>query len=389
MMRRLQCMLLLSFLLLPMSAAFAHKPSDSYLSLEVAGRQIEGQWDIALRDLDFALGLDSDGDGRLTWGEVRSQHGRIAAYAFSRLTIAGGAQPANMAPGGGLCTVSVVGQLIDHHTDGAYAVLRFHGECATAPERLTVAYRLFADTDAQHKGLLRIQQGANVQTAILGADHPQQVLYLDGGTTSRRRGFFEYMALGVQHIWAGFDHILFLISLLLPAVLVRSGHGWRQAGSLRAAAIEVCKVVTAFTLAHSLTLSLAALELVSLPSRLVEAAIAASVIVAAVNNLIPFMLRKRWVAAFGFGVIHGFGFASVLAGLGLPAGAMLLSLAGFNLGVELGQLAIVAVFLPLAYALRATWFYRRTVLQGGSAAIALLAGIWLLERALDMKLTGI
>lgn len=391
MMRRLQYMLL-SLLLLPTSAAFAHKPSDSYLSLEVTGRQIEGQWDIALRDLDFALGLDSDGDGRLTWGEVRSQHGRIAAYALSRLSISDGAQPAATAPvrsGGGLCTVGIVEQLIDRHTDGAYAVLRFHGECATAPERLAVAYRLFADTDAQHKGLLRIRQGASVQTAILGADHPQQVLHLDGGATSRRRGFFEYMELGVQHIWAGFDHILFLISLLLPAVLVWSGHGWRQAGSLRVAAIEVCKVVTAFTLAHSLTLSLSSLELVSLPSRLVEAAIAASVIVAALNNLVPFMLRKRWVAAFGFGLIHGFGFASVLAGLGLPAGAMLLSLVGFNLGVELGQLAIVAVFLPLAYALRATWFYQRPLLHGGSAAIALLAGVWLLERALDMKLTGI
>ncbi|WP_229506313.1 HupE/UreJ family protein [Massilia sp. BJB1822] len=382
---------LLPLMLLLAPAAVAHKPSDSYLSLELKGRQIEGQWDIALRDLDFAIGLDSDGDGQLTWEEVRSHHGRIAAYALSRLNISAEARPEGAAPvrSAGTCVLGAGGQLIDRHTDGAYAVLRFHGECAAAPERLKIVYRLFADTDAQHKGLLRVQQGASVQTAILGVDHPQQVLHLDGGDASQGRAFFDYARLGVQHIWAGFDHILFLISLLLPAVLVWSGHGWRQAESLRSAAIDVCKVVTAFTLAHSVTLSLSALELVSLPSRLVEAAIAASVIVAALNNLFPFLLRKRWMAAFGFGLVHGFGFASVLAGLGLPAESMLLSLAGFNLGVELGQLAIVAIFLPLAYALRATWFYRRPVLQGGSAAIALLAGIWLLERALDLKLAGI
>ena len=115
-------------------------------------------------------------------------------------------------------------------------------------------------------------------------------------------------------------------------------------------------VVTAFTLAHSITLTLAALRLVELPSRLVESAIAASVVLAAVNNLVPVVERRRWMVAFAFGLIHGFGFASVLAELGLPQETLVLSLLGFNLGVELGQLAIVAVFLPTAYALRNTRF---------------------------------
>ncbi|MBB3121390.1 HupE/UreJ family protein [Pseudoduganella violacea] len=385
MMRRLKNLLLISLLMLPVSAAFAHKPSDSYLSLELKGRQIEGQWDIALRDLDFVLGLDSDGDGRLTWGEVRSHHGRIAAYALSRLDISTGAAPGHAS---GMCQIGAGELLIDRHTDGSYAVLRLHGECAAVPAQLKLSYRLFSDTDAQHRGLLRIRLGESVQTAILGGDRPQQTVQANGGT-ARWHAFLEYARLGVQHIWAGFDHILFLLSLLLPAVLVWREHGWRQADSLSAATIDVCKIVTAFTLAHSITLSISALELLALPSRLVEAAIAASVIVAALNNLVPFMLRKRWMAAFGFGLVHGFGFAGVLAGLGLPAGSTLLSLAGFNLGVELGQLAIVALFLPLTYVLRATWFYQRALLRGGSAAIALLASVWLLERSLDMQLAGI
>jgi len=124
----------------------------------------------------------------------------------------------------------------------------------------------------------------------------------------------------------------------------------------------------------------------SLPSRLVESLIAASVILAALNNLWPLVHRWRALVAFGFGLIHGFGFASVLADLGLAQGALVLSLVGFNVGVELGQLAIVALFLPLAYLLRRGVFYRRVVMAGGSVIIALLAMVWFAERAFDLKL---
>ncbi len=143
-------------------------------------------------------------------------------------------------------------------------------------------------------------------------------------------------------------------------------------------------MVTAFTLAHSITLSLAALEIISLPSRLVESAIAASVVFAALNNLRGTIESKRWVMAFAFGLIHGFGFASVLADLGLPQGALVLALVGFNAGVELGQLAIVAVFLPLAFALRGTSFYRVGVLKAGSVLVAMLAAWWLVQRLFDL-----
>jgi len=149
---------------------------------------------------------------------------------------------------------------------------------------------------------------------------------------------------------------------------------------------DVLKVVTAFTIAHSITLSLAALSVIALPSRLVESTIALSVVLAALNNLKPLVAERRWAVAFAFGLIHGFGFASVLTDLGLPQGALLLALVGFNFGVELGQLAIVCAFLPLAYALRDSWFYRRVVFAGGSAAIALLASVWLTERVFNLKL---
>jgi len=167
-------------------------------------------------------------------------------------------------------------------------------------------------------------------------------------------------------------------------VLVRKGGQWTPAPSFRGAFTDVVKVVTAFTIAHSITLTLAASGLVALPPRLVESAIALSVALAALNNLFPVVGNARWAVAFGFGLIHGFGFANSLADLGLPAGSLALSLAGFNAGVELGQLAIVAGFLPIAFAMRASWSYRRVFVAGGSVAIVAVASVWLVGRALDI-----
>jgi hypothetical protein len=356
----------------------AHKPSDSYLTLAVDGDHIAGQWDIALRDLDFALGLDANQDGDITWGEVKAKHADIAAYALSRLRLGPLSAP---------CPIRAVEQLVDNHSDGAYTVLRFDATCAAAPKTLTVDYRLFFDLDPQHRGLVRLEYQGTTRAGILSAEQPEQKFTL--AELSKWAQFEDYGREGVWHIWTGFDHILFLLSLLLPAVLVRSrspGRRWEAAQGFRAAFVDVVKVVTAFTLAHSITLSLAALGVVSLPSRWVESAIALSVVLAALNNLCPVVYQKRWGIAFCFGLIHGFGFASVLADLGLPQESLLLALVAFNLGVELGQLAIVAVFLPVAYALRATGLYQRVIFVYGSGAIALVALVWLVQRALNLQL---
>jgi hypothetical protein len=380
-----RCWTSLLILLAVALPASAHKPSDSYLRLETQAKSqagapdVRGEWDIALRDLDYAIGLDADNDGQLTWDEVKARHDAIAAYALARLHLERGGAP---------CTLQAGAQLVDRHTDGAYTVLAFGARCPRTGA-LALDYRLFADVDPQHKGLVSVREGAGsnatVRTLVLGSDNPRA--QLDDGAA---QGFLSYVRHGMFHIWIGYDHILFLLSLLLPAVLVLDGAGWRAqwraVDGPRAALADVLKIVTAFTLAHSITLSLAALGLVSLPSRWVESAIALSVLLAALNNVLPVARGRRWAAAFLFGLIHGFGFASVLADLGLQPGALAASLVGFNVGVEIGQLAIVAVFLPLAYLLRSTWFYRRVVLVGGSGLIMLVAALWMSERLFDLKL---
>ncbi len=355
--------------------AQAHKPSDSYLTLTVGAQGITGQWDIALRDLDFAIGLDADGDGNITWGELRAKHADIAAYALARLAVQGD---------GAACAIAPGGQLVDDHTDGAYTVIALKVDCPKPPAALALSYRLFADLDPQHRGLLKLESHGQTRTAVLGPQAPTQTFELQ--TISLVDQFLAYAREGVFHIWIGYDHILFLLSLLLPAVLLWRAGVWHAAASFRAGFIDVLKIVTSFTVAHSITLSLATLGVVSLPSRWVESAIAASVVLAALNNVVPVFRGRRWTVAFGFGLIHGFGFASVLADLGLPQGALLLALVGFNLGVEVGQLTIVSAFLPLAFGLRRTWLYQRLVLVSGSLLIALIAGIWLAERVFNFKL---
>ena len=356
-------------------ASHAHKPSDSYLTLGVGGAVIVGQWDIAVRDLDFALGIDADGDGNITWGELRTRHEDIAAYALGRLVLEAD---------GHRCMTLPTGHEVDEHTDGAYEVLRFKAVCATAPQTLAVSYLLFFDIDAQHKGLLHLLSQGVDRSAIFSVDLPIQKLELTQGGFLKT--LMEFGREGVWHIWLGFDHVLFLLSLLLPAVLVAGPGGWRPVEGFGMALRDVAKVVTAFTSAHSITLSLASLGVVSAPSRWVESAIALSVVLAALNNIWPFFRGRRWTVAFAFGLVHGFGFAAVLADLGLPRQMLATGLIGFNLGVEAGQMAIVAVFLPLAYALRKMWIYRRLVMVPGSALVAVLAGVWLMERAFALKL---
>ena len=356
--------------------AFAHKPSDSYLSLRLERDRIDGRWDIALRDLDAVLDLDRNEDGRIDWGEVRTREDEIDRYAAYRLGVA------TTAP----CALDITDHQIDRHSDGAYVVLALSGRCAERGP-LTIDYGLLFDVDAQHRGLLKLDivDGADSQvvTAVFPAERRQQTFPL--GRVPAWTQFAGYLRDGITHIAIGYDHLLFLLALLFPAVLIRRERAWVPVPTLGPAVGSVVKTVTAFTLAHSATLVLATLGVVSVPARLIESAIAASVLLTAIDNLVPVLPSKRWIVALVFGLVHGFGFASVLADLDLPRSALALSLVGFNLGVEIGQLVLVALFIPLAYLARRTALYQPVVVRGGSVVIAVLAAGWLVDRSLNLR----
>jgi hypothetical protein len=350
--------------------AQAHIASNGFLTLAVEGSRIEGSLELALRDAELAVGLDNNRDGRITWGELRSRQHDLELYLTSKLVIGDGTTR---------CSEEFGAVQVNERVDGNYLWMPFTAVCGSALTRLTVDYRLLQDVDPSHRGLLSATAWGTTQTAVLGGRAVARVIILDHPSTWR--AFTEYLDTGVWHIWSGIDHLLFLLSLLLPAVLRRRDGQWEAVALAKPAFLNILKVVTAFTVAHSITLSLAAFDVVRLPSRLTESVIAASIIVAALNNIFPKVVEGRWRIAFAFGLLHGFGFASVLADMGLPQGARVVSLVAFNLGVELGQIAVVLAVMPLAFAARSTTFYRRTVMRLGSSAIAALAFVWLVQRA--------
>jgi hypothetical protein len=372
------------------TTALAHKESDAYVNLRTDPanpNQLLGQFDVALRDLDFAVGIDGNHDGNITWGEVKAHRDAIERYVLPTLTIKGD---------GLTCQIAPTGQMIDAHSDGAYDVILFKALCdKEVPDQLTILYHLFQDIDPYHRGIISVYARGQMSGGVLGPQNPTTTLNLN--RPNRWRQFKSFVIDGIWHIWTGPDHLLFILSLLLPSVLICRRRPrtpfepgvWEPVERFWPAALELVKVISGFTVSHSVTLSLSVLGFVNLPSRLVESGIALSVIVAAFNNIYPVVTRRAWVVAFAFGFIHGLGFASALAGLKLPPVAMAVSLGGFNVGVELGQESVVMPLIMLAFALRHTAFYRVGVLRIGSWMIVAVATLWLCQRVFDVVIPGL
>ena len=362
--------------------AQAHKSSDSYLQLDARPGALALRWDIALRDLDVALDLDADADGKLTWGEIRTAWPRIEAYATARIAIEG-------------CPLEPGERGLERRSDGAYAVLHLSSSC-TLPSPPPIRYSLFAEVDPTHRGIAKVERpGEPVVLSVLdparsGAGGPAAAGPAASGASGSAAAAatpsrWQFLEEGIRHILGGYDHVLFLLCLLLPAVMRRRDCRWQSVERLSQAILPVAGIVTAFTVAHSITLALAALKLVSLPSGFIEPAIAVTIVLAAIDNVWPVFPVRRVVVTFFFGLIHGFGFASVLAELNLPTADFAWALLQFNLGLEVGQLMVVIAATAVLFGLRHRLRYAQVVIRGGSLVAMAIAGLWFVERVADVK----
>ncbi len=370
--------------------AWAHKASDAYLQITVQPHALTVRTDVALRDLDRELVLDTDGDGLLTWGEVRVRSAEIESLVDRNIVWQmrdASHQPCDAGPPAAL--------QLEQHSDGRYAVLQRTWTCRDDAASAALTYRLFGASDPTHRGILLWRDAEVPRTTVLAPGAPTLTLsWRDGDRPSADAEssgalWASLFRDGVHHIWVGVDHVLFLVVLLLPAVLRREAGHWVPAQAWRPAVGRVLGVVTAFTVAHSITLGLAVFEVVQPPSRWVESLIALSVLLAALNNVRPVMVKSSWRFTFVFGLVHGFGFASALKDLGLSRSELAAPLLLFNLGVEAGQLAIVSLLVPLAWWARRWTGYPRWVLGAGSVGVAGMAALWLVERVFDLQLLGL
>lgn len=376
-------LLLLVLVCLFAGVAHAHRLNEHYIYLDVAETSLKGRFDFALTDLDKIFALDTNADGKATPEEYRAKAAQVEAELESRLVFytTEATHP-----------VTVTGSETKRLGKRAFALVYFDvPSLDKVPTHLDVEYQQAYDNlESTHRSMLLIENNPWTKTEanesqvslIFAPGEERQQLSLIGPPWTKT--LITFIKHGVWHIWIGIDHILFIVSLLLPSVMILRGRQWEPVGDFRSAFIFVVKVVTLFTVAHSVTLSLAALGIVRLPERLVEAVIAASIIVVALNNIFPLFNRRIWFIVFGFGLFHGLGFANVLSPLGVEKGSLVMSLVGFNVGVEIGQLAIIAVVFPMLFLVRNWRPYQFRVLGLGSMALIAVSAFWFVERAFDL-----
>ena len=214
----------------------------------------------------------------------------------------------------------------------------------------------------------------------------ERSITVDAATDSTAT-FAEFFKVGVDHLLTGIDHLLFITMLLVPAMFRRapgplfSRSRWVPVDQFGRAFIETVKVLSAFTVAHALTLTSATIGYIHLPSQLIEASIALTILATAIDNVWHLLPERRWVFAFCFGLIHGFGFANALGPLALPPMALAIALLAFNLGLETVQIAVAALVLPFGFVARQRGWYRQFLLPAASAAVGLVALAWFTDRA--------
>jgi hypothetical protein len=375
-MTTLTALLAAALVLFAVPSASAHTQSYGFLTVAANDDSVSGRVELAIRDLDLAYDLDGDGNGSITWGEFRTREPTLVPALLDRISIDSRAGP---------CPLTGGPTLIDWRGGDAYAVVPFEGSCPSFGGRLGVGYDLLFEHDAQHRALAAITFAGRTHSVVMAAAANRVLL---DGSDEGAGLFFTFVAHGAHHIWVGYDHILFLITLLLGAVVTRQAGRWMPVDKLSAALFAVVKVVTSFTVAHSLTLGLAAFGVLRLPPVLTESVIAATIILAALNNIIPVVTRRIWLLALVFGLIHGVGFANVLADLDLPSDGLLTALLAFNLGVEFGQLVIVFAVLPLIVLIGRRPIYGRVALPVVSLAVALLGAMWLLDRTVGLAIVS-
>jgi len=385
--------------------SYAHKINQSYIYLKVYEGSVSGRFEITVKDLNKVIGTNFSND--VSVKELKSKFNLIEQYYKSRTEFSSSygkheiafLEPDILQVGGGL---------------GNFVQLNFNlSDTEKVPEKLDVKYAIDYNKYSNHTGLLIIEynwkagihNNESLPSLFFDSSNTEDTVNLSEG--SLMTGFIGMVKQGVWHIWIGIDHILFLFALILPSVIRRNDElspqpdkafsvvtpvailnpskaYWMPVEKFKPAFMYILKIVTFFTISHTITLGLAASQIILLPSRLVESIIALSIALAAYHNIQPIFKGKEWVIAFIFGLFHGFGFASVLSEL--RVGEYLgLTLFGFNLGVELGQVVVIIILFPILFFLRKSKSYNY-ILVYGSFLLIFISLYWFVERAFEYDL---
>jgi hypothetical protein len=367
----------LAAMLVLAGVAFAHNPDTSYARVIITDSAIEVRLTFDVFTLQKIVELDADRDQRVTRAELQRAAPAIQHFLRANVGLEVDGQPADLGEATAPAWPKDAGDALtaaDWHSVLSLITFPFRKSLTSPPHDVALAFDVFDAFGERHTVLGAFEHGGETHEVTFTQAEPDYLLdltYARSSDSSRSEPsqsatVLRFLKLGIAHIFLGYDHICFLLALI---VVSRFG--------------ELVKIVTAFTIAHSITLILAALKIVTLPTRLIESGIALTILYVAIENIVRKHPTHRWRLTFAFGLIHGFGFANVLAELGLPTSGTVRCLLSFNVGVELGQLAIVLLALPLVLLLDRSRYASQTKLAI-SALIALFGLAWFIERAFKL-----
>ena len=341
------------------SVARAHEVGLSRGEYAVAGATVTAQLTFARRDvISLVAGLDADHDGALTTAELAQDRDAVSGALVGRIKVLGD-------------DVACPGELEEAHLaedDGV--TLRAIYRCRAAPRSVNVDVGVISDLPMGHRHLAHFNGASGPSDSVISVRNRSFSFDSTPGQAvaeapkASYRGKLSFFPMGVEHILTGYDHLVFLLGLVIV------GGRWRS----------LLMVVTAFTLAHSITLALAALGVWAPSPRIVEPAIALSIAYVGVENFFVKNAEKRWRITFPFGLIHGFGFAGALQEVAMPRADVPYALVLFNVGVEAGQLAVLALVLPLIYLARKREIFRDQGVKIISGGIAVAGVVWFVSR---------
>lgn len=370
--------------------AQAHTGTQSYVYLEIYDDAIFGRVEYPIGDLNRLLGYDiAEDDVDQALLDIEAERASIENYTATHLSLF----PVDGQRGDWTFTYGDMGTL--EASNGGYATLDFEIDQRfdPTPRTFQMSYDGIIEADPQRDAFLIIETDFGSGTfnneagTFLRFTSDSTVQTVDLDESSFWKGVSGTIGLGVEHIEIGTDHILFVLALVMPSALVFTrrnddrGH-WEPSASFTSSLWRVIKIATMFTIAHSITLAIGGFEIIDLSPRLVESVIAISIAIAALHNIHPIWPNKEWAMAFAFGLFHGFGFAGLLSELGLTRSNRLVSLLGFNIGVEIGQVAIILMVFPILYLLRRTRAFL-AIMYFSSIVLALVALAWASERIFD------
>ena len=347
---------------------------ENYIVFNLNSSSPKALLDVEADNLDRIFDLDINRNSIISWKELRSKKEKITSYILDHISIEFDDKE---------CKITATDFIVHRKIHQSYIKLPLLLECAKPKTDISLRYNLFFDLDKDQKLFVKLDNNQS-RPAIIDPLHKEFEIKLKND--SFYDTFIEYIKTGIWHIWLGYDHILFLLMLLVPSVYIQNRSFYAAKKSFKEIFIDVVKIATAFSIAHSFTLALSAFELIKLPANFIEVLIAITIIITALNNIFDLFRVKIWKLAFGFGLIHGFGFANVLRELVNDKTDFVSLLVGFNIGVEIGQLAIIAVVLPILYLFRNSKYYRFFVLQSFSFFVLVIATIWAIERSFGVEI---